>query len=152
MKISTMLASATLFASLLMSNTAFAAVGYITSNVNLRAGPSGQYPIVNKLRAGKKLTVYGCLDDWDWCEVSSRNDRGWISGAFLQILNHHQRIRVVEAAPVVVIPTIRFDAGNYWDEHYRDRPFYHDRERWVRGPDRQADHHNDPHDHDDHHH
>jgi hypothetical protein len=38
------------------------------------------------------------------------------------------------------VPVVTFNFGSYWDSHYRNRPFYHDRDRWSRYD---RDHHND---------
>ncbi len=46
--------------SLAIPMLAYAADGYVTSNVNLRAGPDPSYPLVDQLPASTEVDVQGC--------------------------------------------------------------------------------------------
>jgi len=150
MKIKTALISTALFTSMFIAGAASASPGYVSRNVNLRAGPDVRYPVVERVRAGTRVEIFGCLDQWDWCEVGSRNDRGWVSGSYLQAIQHNRRVYIGHAGPVIGFPVISFEVGNYWDEHYRNKPFYHDRVKWAhddrRPPMRDNRNDNDHHD------
>lgn len=38
----------------------------------------------------------------------------------------------MEVAPdVAIVPFVSFEFKSYWDEHYRDRPFYRERDRYA---------------------
>jgi hypothetical protein len=38
----------------------------------------------------------------------------------------------VEVAPdVAIVPFVSFEFNSYWDAHYRDRPFYRERDRYA---------------------
>ena len=51
---------------------------YTNKAVNLRAGPSKDYPIVMRLPSGAGVTVMGCIDNYHWCDVSVGDNRGWV--------------------------------------------------------------------------
>ena len=113
-----------------------AADGYVTANVNLRAGPDPSYPLVDQLPAGTEVDVQGCTDGWEWCDVINANDgsRGWIAGNFIQYEYQDQPVLLPEYGAQIGIPIVSFVIGNYWDNYYRGRPFYRDRDDWYRRP------------------
>jgi uncharacterized protein YraI len=115
---------------LLAPALAQAAEGIVVENTPLLAGPDSQFPPVDQVAAGTDVQVNGCLTGYTWCDVSFQNDRGWISGQALEILYQSRRLRVVEITPEVV-PFVSFEFNSYWDEHYRDRPFYGERDRYA---------------------
>ena len=113
-----------------------AAEGYSTANVNMRAGPSTQYPAVAVIPAGSSVEIRGCLSDVNWCDVEFYGGRGWVSGQYVQALYQQRRVYVgPQYYRPLGIPMIRFSVNNYWDRYYRNRDFYRDRDRWSRGPD-----------------
>ena len=118
---------------LLASTSAFAAFdGYVSTNVYLRAGPDSGYPRVARLRAGTSVFIEGCVDDWSWCDVSSRHDRGWVSGRYLQHEYQGHRVLIPRYGVRIGIPIISFVFGSYWNDHYRSRSWYRDRDRYSR--------------------
>ncbi|WP_454853206.1 SH3 domain-containing protein [Rhizobium binxianense] len=113
-----------------------AAEGYATANVNMRAGPSTQYPAVTVIPAGESVEIHGCLADVPWCDVEFYGGRGWVAGRYVQAIYQQRRVYVdPQYYRPLGIPTVVFSVGNYWDRYYRDRDFYRDRDRWRRGPD-----------------
>jgi hypothetical protein len=78
------------------------------------------------------VAVYGCLRNWSWCDVGYRSDRGWVAGRLLAADYRGRRRSVVSIAPYLSILVLSFRFGDYWDNHYRSRPFYSDRDRWER--------------------
>lgn len=110
-----------------------AADGFATSNVNMRSGPSTQYPAVIVIPAGAPVRIYGCLADTPWCDVSFARARGWVAGRYVQAAYRQKRVYVdPQYYRPLGIPTVTFDLGNYWDRNYRGRDFYRDRDRWRR--------------------
>ena len=88
-------ASAVVAAGALVPAAAQAAVaGFATGNVNLRAGPSTQYPVVTTIRAGDRLTIFGCVRGYSWCDVNWRGNRGWVSSSYLDSFFDNRRVRV----------------------------------------------------------
>lgn len=126
----------TAVAALLMAPAvAEAAEGFATANVNMRAGPSTQYPAVTVIPAGESVEIHGCLADVPWCDVEFYNGRGWVAGRYVQALYQQRRVYVdPQYYRPLGIPTVVFSVGNYWDRYYRGRDFYDQRERWRRNP------------------
>jgi len=110
--------------------SAFAADGYVTGNVNLRAGPDSSYPSVAMLGAGTPVAIQGCVDGWSWCDVAAGDNRGWVAGNFLQEEYQGRRVLVPSYAVQIGIPVVTFVFGTYWDNHYRSRSWYGERDRW----------------------
>lgn len=117
--------------SLLCVGTASAIDGYVTGDVELRAGPDPAYPAVAMLSDGTSVSILGCVGNWSWCDVATPNDRGWVPADFLQQEYQGQRVYVPEYGAVIGIPVVTFVFVSYWDAHYRSRPFYAQRERFV---------------------
>ncbi len=101
--------------------------GYVVRSTVMRAGPDYDYPAVQRLRRDARVTVYGCLRDWNWCDVSNRYDRGWVPRQNIQAIYQGRR-RYLSA--YMGIGILSFTFGNYWDNNYRSRPFYSQRPRW----------------------
>ena len=120
---------------LLAPAIAEAAEGFATANVNMRAGPSTQYPAVTVIPAGESVEIHGCLADVPWCDVEFYGGRGWVAGRYVQALYQSRRVYVgPDYYRPLGIPTVVFSVGNYWDRYYRNRDFYRDRDRWRRNP------------------
>jgi uncharacterized protein YraI len=105
-------------ATVLSATAANAAQAFATANVNLRAGPGTDYPVVTTLSAGQILTIYGCLSDGSWCDVATGGDRGWVSNNYLSSAsNSHVGLGAL-ALPAVIF------SYTYWDNYYARRPWY----------------------------
>lgn len=115
---------------MLASAPAWAAEGYTLAGVNLRAGPGTGYPIVAQMPPGIPLSIQGCLAGGAWCDVASGPLRGWMSGRYVGA--------AVGGPPMISVqlgmPSLVFDLTSYWDNHYRDRRFYHQRDRYRHKP------------------
>ena len=105
-------------------------VGYVTVDLILRTGPDINYPPVALLPAGTPLTVYGCIDGFLWCDVGWEYSRGWVAGQYVAINYGPQPMPLTLYGPRFGLPIISFIFGNYWDQHYRSRPWYAERDRW----------------------
>ena len=105
---------------------------YTTGTVALQAGPAPDYPVVGTFGANTPVTLYGCLDGYNWCDVSYQDARGWVDGQALAFPYEDQRVPVAVYGPELSLPIVTFSFGDYWDHHYHDRPFYAERERFER--------------------
>jgi len=124
------LVAASLFAFALPSATQ-AAEAYSNTNLNLRAGPGGSYPIVGRINRGESLELLGCIDELSWCEVEAwGNERGWVSANFIGASYRDRQIGIRETYDLGIIKLITFSLDDYWDDHYRDRDFYKNRRNY----------------------
>jgi uncharacterized protein YraI len=110
-----------------------ASTAIATTNVNLRAGPSTQYPVVNVVGSGDDVRVYGCLSNRSWCDVGYAGQRGWMSSNYLAYVQAGHRYTGSRVVTRIGVPVVSFSFGSYWDDHYKGRSFYRDRDRWDRG-------------------
>ncbi|MDR6709267.1 uncharacterized protein YraI [Novosphingobium sp. 1748] len=101
--------------------------GYTIRPTEIVSGPDDRYPIVRNLGPNVRVMIYGCLNDWSWCDVAYGYDRGWITRGDLVVFYQGRRRQI---APFLGIDVLTFMFGNYWDNHYRARPFYTQRSRW----------------------
>ena len=120
-------------ASLVLALPALAQDAYVTGNVNMRAGPDPSYPLIDQLPAGTGVSVQGCTNGWEWCDVIAEdNNRGWVAGNFIGYQYQDQPVLLPEYGAQIGIPIVSFVIGAYWDNYYRGRPFYRDRDDWYR--------------------
>lgn len=110
--------------------------GYTTANVNLRAGPGTGYPVVLTVPNGSPITSYGCIEGYNWCDVSWGAERGWMSASYIQVTYQGQSVIVTPAiAPAVGLTVVVYNRA-YWDRHYYGRPWYKNWDRYYRPPPR----------------
>jgi uncharacterized protein YraI len=57
-----------------LAETAVSAV----ADLNVRAGPGPQYPVIGVLAAGQSATLEGCIENSKWCTIAEANGQGWI--------------------------------------------------------------------------
>jgi uncharacterized protein YraI len=98
--------------------------GYVTTGLNLRAGPSTSYPAVVTMRGGDPVTIYGCLSGWSWCDIDWHGNRGWAAGQYLQVTYRQHRQPILSYGRYFNVPSLSFSIGTYWNQHYHGRGFY----------------------------
>jgi len=106
--------------------------GYPITNVNLRAGPGTDYPVILTVPSRAPISIRGCLPDYTWCDVVFEQNRGWMRSIYLAGWLGGQYYLLRHYAPQLRYPVVSFEIGSYWDSYYRDRPFYGERPRWSR--------------------
>jgi len=103
--------------------------------VNLRAGPSGDYPLVARLAPGQPVDVIGCTAGYGWCDVVLPDGgRGWVWSRSLDYAYQERRVPLATYGAVIGVPIVTFVIGSYWANYYRDRPWYGDRRWWGSRP------------------
>lgn len=105
---------------------------YTNSAADLYAGPAPDYPVVAEIPPGTALDVFGCLSDYSWCDVALPGVRGWIDAEQLDYPYQGSYVPLLEYGAIVGVPVTGFAIGAYWDRYYRNRPWFHDRDRWER--------------------
>ncbi|GAA4124421.1 DUF1236 domain-containing protein [Aminobacter aganoensis] len=53
------------------------------TDLNVRAGPGPQYPVVGVIGAGQATTLRGCLESSKWCSVADSGGDGWVYSDYL---------------------------------------------------------------------
>ncbi|MBT1160198.1 DUF1236 domain-containing protein [Aminobacter anthyllidis] len=54
-----------------------------TTDLNVRAGPGPQHPVIGVIGAGQSTTLNGCLKSGKWCSVATANGEGWVYSDYL---------------------------------------------------------------------
>ena len=99
--------------------------------INMRAGPARDYPLVATYGPNTPLAVQGCTDGYVWCDViAPGNVRGWVFAGNISYPFQDQERSLQLYGSVVGIPIIVFSIGNYWGSYYPNRPWFRDRGRW----------------------
>ena len=111
-----------------------AQLAYAAKQVNLRAGPGMEYPVVAILLAGVPVTVQGCVADYRWCDVEAGPSRGWVYGANIVYPYQGSNVPVISYGAMIGIGILAYSVASYWDQHYVGRPWYPQRQRWINRP------------------
>jgi uncharacterized protein YraI len=103
--------------------------GWTVRGVSQRAGPGPEYPRIGYIPAGAHVRIFGCIRGVRSCDVSWHGNRGWVNGNALAGFYRGKRVPLVRFYFQIGVPYVGFDFA-YWDRHYRDKPFFHQRDRW----------------------
>ncbi|MBX3579235.1 MAG: DUF1236 domain-containing protein [Rhizobiaceae bacterium] len=67
-----------------MSGAAFAQSAVVaTTDLNVRAGPGPEHPVIGMIGAGQGATLEGCLEGSKWCTVAFAGGSGWAYSDYL---------------------------------------------------------------------
>lgn len=113
---------------LLAPTAALAAPGVVTASVGMKAGPGPAFPTVDRIPGGARVDIHGCLRGGAWCDVSWRDDRGWVSSRYLEYLYRNRYVYLPDY--VDEIDVVPFVLSSYWSSYYAGRPWYHRRAYW----------------------
>jgi uncharacterized protein YraI len=103
---------------------------YLLTNVNLRAGPGTEYPVIITVPNRAQIEILGCLADYTWCDIVFEDERGWMRSIYLSYWYNEYYYPLRDYAPQLGLEIVSFDVDDYWGEYYQDRPFYAERARW----------------------
>lgn len=74
----------TAVAAMTLSGAAFAqTMATAGTDLNLRAGPGVQHEVTGVIPGGDEVTVNGCIESANWCEVVHGDAKGWAYGDYL---------------------------------------------------------------------
>lgn len=76
---------ATTAAAVLIAGTASAQAVTATAgtDLNMRSGPGAMHDVIGVIPGGDEVSVAGCLDAANWCEVTYGDQSGWAYGEYL---------------------------------------------------------------------
>ncbi|WP_052715311.1 DUF1236 domain-containing protein [Paracoccus sp. 228] len=76
----------TLVAALTVAGAASAQVtATVATDLNVRSGPGVQHGVIGAIGAGDEVSVLGCIDSANWCQVSDDGLEGWAYGDYLNV-------------------------------------------------------------------
>ena len=87
-------------------------LAYTSKEVSLRAGPSRDYPVVAHLGAGTTMTIYGCLQDYKWCDVVVGGSRGWVYSGNIVYPYLGRNVPVLSYGPTIGLGIVTFSNSN----------------------------------------
>jgi len=111
---------------------ALATPGMIATEVGLRAGPSVEFPIVDRLPRGVPVEIHGCIRQALWCDVSWGRERGWVAAQYLDYFYGGRYVDLPSYVDVVDVPVTSFVLSSYWSSFYFGRPWYRRHAWWNR--------------------
>ncbi len=113
------------------SGAALAQNAMTAEPADVYAGPDDQYPVVAELDSNTPIQVFGCLDDWSWCDVGVGESRGWLYSPDITYRYEGGYVPFYSYAPSLGVAVVPFSVDVYWNRYYHDRPWYSRREEWA---------------------
>jgi uncharacterized protein YraI len=107
-----------------------AAPGMVTTTVSLKAGPGAGFPVVDRIPAGARINVHGCIRGGSWCDVSWDGERGWVSARYLEYYFRNRYVYLPDYYETADVPVVPFVLGTYWSSYYSGRPWYRRHAYW----------------------
>jgi uncharacterized protein YraI len=102
-----------LAASALLGGTAWAQLAATAvTDLNIRVGPGPQYQAVDVIAAGDSVTVLGCLEGSQWCQIDKNGSIGWSYSAYLTATVGANAVVVAEQREAIGVPVVTFDASD----------------------------------------
>jgi len=127
------------------ATSAFAASAMVTTNLNLRTGPSTGYRAITSLPNGAVVNVRGCTAGYNWCRVNWNGYDGWAAASYLAMRegpyrnryysNYGAEIGIPLIAGAVIGGVLLSDHDHYrhWD-HNHWHSGWHGHGGWHGGP------------------
>jgi len=112
------------------ASLASASPGVVRAAVSMRAGPGSGFPVVDRIPAGARVEIVGCIEGGAWCDVSVRGERGWVAARALTYLFGERYVYLPDY--VAEVPVTPFVLSTYWSFYYVGRPWYHRHAFWNR--------------------
>jgi len=94
---------------MMLSGTALAQTTIVTAttDLNVRAGPGPQYPVVTVLGANQRAAIEGCLQNSKWCQVTIGGMQGWAYSDYLVATIDNRTVVMTERRPA--LPSVTYE-------------------------------------------
>lgn len=79
-----------------------------TTDLNLRAGPGPQYPVIGALGVDEQATLDGCAQGSKWCQVTAKGQAGWAYSDYLVSEFTAGNRVVVTERPAEAVPVVEY--------------------------------------------
>jgi uncharacterized protein YraI len=79
-----------------------------TTDLNVRAGPGPQYPVVGVLNASETATLDGCAQGSKWCQITLNGQPGWAYSDYLTSEFTSGNRVVLTERPAEAVPTVEY--------------------------------------------
>jgi uncharacterized protein YraI len=96
-----------------LADTAVSAV----ADLNVRAGPGPQYPVIGVLAAGQSATLTGCIENSKWCTIAEAGGQGWVYSDYVTADFGGSRVVLTERRSSVAVVEPPADVGDYSDTY-----------------------------------
>ncbi|HET7716891.1 MAG TPA: DUF1236 domain-containing protein [Bauldia sp.] len=80
-----------------------------TTDLNVRAGPGTQYPVVGVLEAGSAVALGGCIEGSKWCSVNLSGVTGWAYSDYLVADLAGTQVVLTERPAELSVPTVVYE-------------------------------------------
>ncbi|OJU52378.1 MAG: hypothetical protein BGO03_12030 [Mesorhizobium sp. 61-13] len=77
-----------------------------TTDLNLRAGPGSQFPVVGVIGAGQTTVVKGCINQGKWCNVVTGAEDAWAYSDYLMMDSGGTQVILTQRAPSAGIAVV----------------------------------------------
>ena len=109
MKNRTLLSMTAAAAFVTLTGAAFAQSSAVaTTDLNVRAGPGPQYPVIGVIGAGQGTTIDGCIEGSKWCQVQTGSGAGWAYSDYLTGDFGGQTVVLTER-PADAVPVVTYE-------------------------------------------
>jgi uncharacterized protein YraI len=110
MRVKNMISVAAIVAATALPHTVLAqTMAEATTDLNIRSGPGPEYPVIGAIQRDDEATIFGCLQDSLWCQVSYNGRQGWAYSKYLIRDVSGETVIVTERRAQVGIPTVRYE-------------------------------------------
>jgi uncharacterized protein YraI len=92
-------------------NLALALDAVAVTDLNMRAGPGSQYPIVATIQSNGAVEIIGCLEQGNWCQLSWQGNQGWSYSEYLAVTETGEQVFVPQARSILDIPIVAFEGA-----------------------------------------
>jgi uncharacterized protein YraI len=80
-----------------------------TTDLNLRAGPGPEYPVIGAIAVDDQAMLNGCIEGSKWCEVSYGDLSGWAYSDYLIADNSGVEVIVTERPVEMEVPVAVYE-------------------------------------------